>query len=316
MELSAEAAPSTRPVHALVRTVLRPWAARLLHRSFVPEEATTAHQRAEAFRIRHEVYCRELAYEDPEASPLGQETDDADEHARHCLLWHRPTERYAGCVRVVSAGNEGGLLPIERTCAGTLAPDWCERRGLDRRHVAEISRLALRPAFRAAGARPPLLPASLLLSLTAAACAINHGLDAVALMRPAFARRLCRQGLAFEQIGPPIEHRGLRAPYVCTRVNLRRGLGVLGSALLDVLRSDLADGRLRHPPVVMPPPVSAPLVSPHTVTSGFIEQSKSSQSMKLSLSLSRPSEHSSSVFSSPQIVTSGFIEQLKSWQSM
>ena len=72
--------------------------------------------RQEAFKIRYAVYSQELGWE-PE-NELELETDDCDDYSYHCLLVHRRTKVFAGCVRLVipPVQNPTLLLPFEANC--------------------------------------------------------------------------------------------------------------------------------------------------------------------------------------------------------
>src|SRR5690606_33394678 len=102
----------------------------------------------EVFRIRYDVYCEELRFEDPARFPDLQETDEYDRYSLHCLLRHAPSDTFAGCVRLVLPATPSDPLPFERLCAGHMYDDVLEELVPDRRKVGEISRLAVRSNFR------------------------------------------------------------------------------------------------------------------------------------------------------------------------
>jgi N-acyl amino acid synthase of PEP-CTERM/exosortase system len=70
-------------------------------RFFKVVPATTDALRAENYRIRHQVYCRELGFEP--VRPDGLESDAFDAQSVHCLVQSVSTGEYVGCARLVLA---------------------------------------------------------------------------------------------------------------------------------------------------------------------------------------------------------------------
>lgn len=102
---------------------------------------------AEAHRLRHQVYCVETGFEDPADNPGGLEIDQYDERSVHSLLLHKPTQTFAGTVRLILPDPtlpDGGL-PARALSKqlGALGED-----GLPVGHTAEISRFAVSKEFR------------------------------------------------------------------------------------------------------------------------------------------------------------------------
>lgn len=222
--------------------------------------------RDEVFRIRYAVYCEELGYENKDEFPDGKERDTYDDYSRHCLLLHRPSNRYVGCVRLVlpAPDDPQSPFPFERVCEGGLYTDIVDPRTLQRERFGEISRLAVVSRFRrrsgeyqsprALGSEAPdrqrradrrVTPhVALCLSLAAAATGIACGLTGVfALMEPRLNKRLESFGIRFQQVGDPVEHRGLRTPFFITRDDLYAGLPLVGRALLEAIQEDLSGGK-------------------------------------------------------------------------
>lgn len=201
--------------------------------------------RKEVFRIRYEVYCKELGYEKPNQFPDRQEYDDYDVSSFHCLLLHKASNQFAGCIRLVSAkkDNSRHALPFECICSDKIDRSIIELEKLDPESYGEISRLAVCANFRRrageqntpAGIMPepcrveegkrsfPLVAFGLYLS--AAAVGLNLGLERVfAMMEPRLARSLRMFGIHFQQIGFKVEHRGMRAPFQITKDALYKNL--------------------------------------------------------------------------------------------
>lgn len=199
------------------------------HFELVP--ALSPADREAVFRIRHEVYCRDLGWE-----PLredGLETDAYDPHSVHLLLRHRDTGEPIGCTRLIlaDAADPGHLLPFEISCAEVIDRRLADPRTLPRETVGEVSRLAVMRNFRqrkgetqvpvgiaeedfqsrGPQSRFPFIPVGLYLG--AAAVALRLGRENVfVLTEPRLATHFARIGFNIEPIGGTIEHRGTRAP--------------------------------------------------------------------------------------------------------
>jgi len=194
---------------------------------FIP--ANTKELQAHAFRIRYEVYCEELGYENPEEFSDDLERDDFDDNSLHYLLRHKQSQEFAACVRLAMVdGNH--TLPFESICGdsfyiGASSPDTFPADS-----CVEISRLAVRARYRKGCAdqtqsclvhspgkkkqvsQYPLITYGLIMACFAGS--LHHHFDNVfVMMETRLARRLRMMGVAFEQIGLPVEHRGQRAPY-------------------------------------------------------------------------------------------------------
>ncbi|MEQ8232682.1 MAG: PEP-CTERM/exosortase system-associated acyltransferase [Gammaproteobacteria bacterium] len=235
-------------------------------RYFAVVPATTEALCQEAYRIRYRVYAEELGWEDTARFPDGCEIDEHDADAVACLLRHRPSARFAGCVRLVMRrADPARPFPFEQAMAHGGHPldtagfgeDWRVRCG-------EISRIAVVSQFRRRRneqARPDtdiedngtahperrVFPhIAMGLYLGAAAMGLRRGLESVfAIMEPKLARRLRLYGIEFEQVGEPFEHRGTRIPYRLPRESFLGGITPPIRGLLDVIENDL-DGKRRE----------------------------------------------------------------------
>lgn len=230
------------------------------HEYFLPMLANTAEQREQAFRIRYEVYCREFGFERAEEHPDGMESDDYDAQSVHCLLVHQPSNRAAGCVRLVlpDPKDPHAPLPFEQHCMNSLDRAVADPLLANRMAIGEISRLAVISEFRRRHNEQrspegdteaasyslieqrhfPFIAVGLYLS--AASTGMLGGLEGVfAMMEPRLARHLSRYGIRFTQVGQVIDYHGPRAPFYITRDDLLHGLKPEISALLDAITSDL-----------------------------------------------------------------------------
>lgn len=195
--------------------------------------ALDAASREMVYRIRHDVYCRELGWEPVRAD--GQEKDDYDDDSIHCLLRKRGDGELVGCSRLVLARPEQPSfpLPFEISCRDSLFRDQLDPAKLPRHDVGEVSRLAVMNSFRqrqgeqrepvsvgdqdfeSRGGQPrfPFIPMSLYLG----AAAVARRLDVehvFVLTEPRLASHFVRLGFDIRPVGKGIDHRGLRVPSV------------------------------------------------------------------------------------------------------
>ena len=188
--------------------------------------------REEAFKIRHNVYCEELAFEDIRDN--GQETDEFDHQSIFSLIKHKPSDIFTSCVRLVTSNGPGELLPIEKYCMGSITNEALSPERFNRAEIAEISRLAVKSDFRRRKADTfkgsgtgviseisysetelrcfPFIAIGLYMA--AATMGMNTGIRHVyVMMEPRLARSMKFIGITFQQLGEPVDYHGLRAPY-------------------------------------------------------------------------------------------------------
>lgn len=197
-----------------------------------PEVANTNELRDEVYRIRHNVYCEELAFEKVKAE--GKEQDEFDPQSIFSMIKHKPSNTYTSCVRVVKSANETELLPIEKYCIDAIQNQELHPSNFPRHEIAEISRLAVKAEFRrrktdrfrgsAIGAinEPTYSETELRcfpfiaigLYMAAATMSMETGVKHVyVMMEPRLARSMKFVGINFVQLGKAIDYHGLRAPY-------------------------------------------------------------------------------------------------------
>ena len=180
-------------------------------------------QRA-AYRLRFEVYCKQLRFPgfEPHRFPTAMETDCYDHRSKHCLLRHRDTGEWAGLVRLVLADPKDPDKPFPTEIQAASSLDERCLSDIDRREVGEISRLIVAPNFRKRrgeyvtpyGSADPRLPLPLL-GLLAGAMRLSAENDVkywLAVMEPHLNRLLRRLGLSLEPIGPAVSFCGTRYP--------------------------------------------------------------------------------------------------------
>ncbi len=232
------------------------------HAQFQLLIADTEELRQEVHRIRYQVYCQELQFEREEDCPGGLERDAYDKRAVHCLLKHRASDSYAGCVRLVlcDPSDPEAVLPFENACLfGLPEASRALLKSLPRDSFGEVSRLAVTAAFRKRQdesrtshgtteptqgdvsddrRRFPLIALGLYLAATG--IGIELGLDSVfTMMEPRLARHLQRFGLKFTQIGDVIDYHGKRGPFQVEREAVLKGLNAQMQELLASIRAEL-----------------------------------------------------------------------------
>lgn len=208
----------------------------------------------QVYRIRHDVYCRDLGWEPVRED--GLETDEFDRHSLHCLLRSRDTGEPVGCTRLILARPEApdDPLPFEQSCSGVLDRSIADPARMPRHTIGEVSRLAVVNTFRkrrgedsaavsvsdddfggpGPQARFPFVPVSLYLG--AAAIARRFGIEHVfVLTEPRLASHFARIGFDIRTVGGPIEHRGVRVPSLLSSSKVVDGLRPMIRPMYDVI---------------------------------------------------------------------------------
>jgi len=178
-----------------------------------------------AHALRYQVYCLERKFEKQEEHSSGLETDQFDSHALQGVLFHRPTDRPIGTVRMI--------LPAD--CAGDGMPidQLLREKGFDLANYVqiekcvEVSRFAISKEFRrrwtddlknSSGLSPQDATRQANLAfLSMVQFVLRQSIDRgvlywAAIMEPMLLRMLDRMGIHFRAIGPVVDHHGLRQP--------------------------------------------------------------------------------------------------------
>lgn len=223
--------------------------------------AVTDELRKEVFRIRYSVYCDDLGWEDGSRFADRMEVDDYDRCSRHCVLLHRKTNLYVGCVRLVLAEPDTSrpAIPLQQHCKESLSPEKLDIASLSRESFGEISRLAIRKEFRRRvgekktpdgigeqlfamrqSERRRFPHIVLALYMGAASVGLGEGLDSVfAMMEPRLGRHLRLNGIKFRQVGDITDYHGPRAAFHITREELLNNLHPELRKLLEAIKDDL-----------------------------------------------------------------------------
>jgi N-acyl amino acid synthase of PEP-CTERM/exosortase system len=173
-------------------------------------------------KIRYHVYCMERGYEDPAAYPTGEESDPWDDDAVQFVARERRSGRCVGAIRLILPRAVD--FPIETLgCLETGAAA-----GFSRRQLGELSRVCLirtpdpwmyrGPLTRELGQVPKNRELEVLVGLLRAAgiYGLRRGIHSCYLLvTDSFARLLRRFGFALDPVGAQVDHRGMRAPYLC-----------------------------------------------------------------------------------------------------
>ena len=212
----------------------------------------------EAFKIRHSVYCEELAFE--EVRDNGQETDEFDHQSMFSLIKHKSSGTFTSCVRIVTSSGPDELLPIEKYCMGSITNEELSPKRFNRNEIAEISRLAVKSDFRRRKADNykgsgtgviseitysetelrcfPFIAIGLYMA--AATMSMNTGIRHIyVMMEPRLARSMKFIGINFQQLGAPVDYHGLRAPYYISPEIFMKNLSPGFKSLFSTIEEDI-----------------------------------------------------------------------------
>lgn len=224
--------------------------------------ADTKALRQEAFKIRYGVYSSELGWEPENDEQM--EIDECDDYAYHCLLEHRRTGVFAGCIRLIipPPNNPEQKLPFEKNCLQSAKKEVFDTTTLPRGSFGEISRLAVLASFRRREKEKnmpyvlnninpdtiyseeerrnfPNIAMGLYLGGIALASLCQHQ-GMVVMMEPRLNRRLKRFGLPFEQIGEEMDYHGQRAMFYLAEKDFHKELTEQLEELYEIIHKDMA----------------------------------------------------------------------------
>lgn len=225
--------------------------------------ANTPDLMAQVHKIRYDVFCEELGLE--ANCPKNVEADEFDGHSFHYLLQHRPSNRYAGTIRIVLPPHDQPELmtPIEKYCVDAVDTDIIDIKSLARGSFAEVSRLAIPAQFRkraGEAGKPYSIDSTnsneqshsgrgnfphiaIGLYLAAASLFTLKELKHIFVMvEPRLARSMRRIGLHFEQMGDVIDYHGQRAPFYITPELLNEHLSPEVNKLYDHIKGEVSKG--------------------------------------------------------------------------
>ena len=185
----------------------------------------------QAHRLRYQVYCVENPFEDPAANADGRERDGYDGRSIHSLLSHRGTGHLVGAVRLILPCAEAPerSFPMQEVCKD---PALADPRVFPATRAAEVSRFCVSKDFRrrlgesryadvgeaeararAAEERRLMPYVTLGLIRGLVRMSVEHGVRHWAIVvEPPLLRLLKTLGFVFQEIGPLVEHHGVRQP--------------------------------------------------------------------------------------------------------
>lgn len=216
----------------------------------------------DVYRIRHQVYCEDLAFE-PQR-PNRRESDEYDAHSIHLLIRSLQTNQFVGCTRLIRASPTAPDLPLpfEKACAATLDRSIIDPGRLPRHAIAEVSRLAVVSQFRRrkgddpkspvplsdadfgtpAQPRFPYIPISLYLG-TVELARLNQIDTLFILTERRLAGHFRKLGVNVQTIGGPVEHRGERIPSMLSIQGILKDMRSLLRPLYKVVAAEVAKTR-------------------------------------------------------------------------
>lgn len=214
----------------------------------------------DVYRIRHQVYCEELAYEP--SRPDRRESDEYDAHSLHVLIRSVKTGEFVGCTRIIRPRLQDPHypLPFERTCIASLDRSIVDPAKLPRDAIAEVSRLAVIAQFRKrkgeakspltisdrdfgtpAQPRFPYIPVGLYLA-TVELARLNGIETLFVLTEQRLASHFRKLGVEIKTIGAPVEHRGRRIPSMMSAGAIIKDLKVIFRPLYRTVAAEVASG--------------------------------------------------------------------------
>lgn len=197
--------------------------------------ANTVELKAQAFQLRHQVYIKEYG---DKVFKSGINTDEYDDDALHALIFHRPTKRAIGCIRVIPYNEESKKnLPLDLVC-NEFNEDLISKSDLRSRGTGEVTRMAIDSDFRRRAydvsyemedtkktsvdsRRVKINYLPLCLTLMASHLSNEAELSkTLALMEPRLAKLLKMFNIQLTQVGDIVDFYGKRAPYKFNNENL------------------------------------------------------------------------------------------------
>lgn len=186
-----------------------------------------------AYKMRHDVYVKELGWETDQGTELEQ--DEFDEHAITCMLKHKSSGMIAGSMRLIfdCQSNNAKTLPLSQICHGRFFSNQINPVNVPLGKSAEISRIVVPTAFRRrhneqqnpfsmspdkrdyAGAERRSLPnIALGLCFSGIAVAKLCGIEQLfCLLEVDHYERFLKHGIKLIQVSEEVEHRGKRAAF-------------------------------------------------------------------------------------------------------
>lgn len=207
----------------------------------------TENEKNKVYRLRYDVYCEELQYEEPSDPSKKLEYDIHDKNSIHCLIEHRRSGLVAGCVRVVIpkplSPKPLNQLPLETYGRQSLTHPEFHPDKLATGSYYEISRLAVSSIFRTNLKNKnvstdneiaaffteeerqlfPLIASSLFITGYTLGRQLGK-IQVFAMMEPSLPRLLSFTGFHFTKVGETINFHGRRSAYYIDKQKAESGL--------------------------------------------------------------------------------------------
>ena len=203
---------------------------------FYAVHANTPELKSLAFRLRHQVYIKEYG---DKVFKSGIKMDEYDNEALHALIFHRPTKKPVGCIRVIPYNEQSKkILPMDLVC-NEFDKNFISKSDLRKKGTGEVTRMAIDPSFRrrtydvsfeindkktsSVNSNRRMKINYLPLCLTLMASHLSHEAklsQSLALMEPRLAKLLKMFNIQLTQIGDIVDFYGQRAPYKINNDNL------------------------------------------------------------------------------------------------
>jgi N-acyl amino acid synthase of PEP-CTERM/exosortase system len=181
-----------------------------------------------SFRLRYQVYCKDMGWEDPERFPDQMEVDEYDSLSTQFLVRRGRSKAWIAAMRIIVAPLESlPIMKFTRIDDATLPES-------ARDEVLEISRMCVVTKYRRRQASGPYDPDD---SFLGSSYRAKESWILLGLLRAVrqfseetqrrywlfyatdpLARLVRNSGFDIKAIGPHIEHRGLRRPYLFDRL--------------------------------------------------------------------------------------------------
>lgn len=199
--------------------------------------ATSEEEKKKIYRLRYDIYCDELGYEEPSDAREKLEYDEHDERSLHCLIEHKRSGKAAGCMRLVlpsaDEDSRNTRLPLQSYAGQSLTHEVFHPALLDKNQICEVSRLAVPLSFRRKSIKAeieegirssseeftldekktfPVIVIGLFLA-TYALVGITHRRHVFAMMEPRLPRLLSMSGFNFTKVGDNINFHGKRGAF-------------------------------------------------------------------------------------------------------
>jgi N-acyl amino acid synthase of PEP-CTERM/exosortase system len=198
----------------------------------------------EVYKLRYQVYCKEVGGLNPDLYPEGLEFDEYDTRSAHYLIRHRKSGIYAATVRLIlpDVNDRNKLFPIE---LHSRIDNYAVVEHIPRNKLAEVSRFCVSKEFKRrkkeAGTQMgieanaervitenerrsfPFLTIALIASLVK--MSDEHDIHYwYAVTDPALLRFLSALGIYFTAIGPFTDYYGKRQPSLIKVSSLLEGV--------------------------------------------------------------------------------------------